>query len=84
MSRDALLAEILRLPPAERRALALAVLEHPDNDDAPADPVDPAVDPAIEDAWHAEVQRRRERLQTGQDRAVPWEEVEARVFRRDD
>ena len=81
MSRDALLAEILRLPPAERRALALAVLEHPDNDD---DPAAPAVDPALEDAWHAEVQRRRERLESGQDRAVPWDEVDARVFGRDE
>lgn len=76
MSRDDILARALDLPPAERRALALELLQTTD------DVVD--VDPVVEAAWYAEVQRRRRLIDSGEMKLIPWEEVEARVFGPDE
>jgi len=72
MSTHLLLAEVLALPPEERRMFfekLREVLEHPES-----------AAKAIEDAQFAEVERRWQRLQSGEDKPIPWEEVHARVF----
>lgn len=38
-------------------------------------------DPAIEDAWMAEIDRRLEEIQTGKVQGIPGEEVSARIRR---
>ena len=75
MSRDALFAEVMRLPPSERVALALAVLEHTETD--------AVTDPAIEVAWDAELERRRRLIDSGEMRLVPWAEVRAELLADD-
>lgn len=72
MSAHLLLAEVLALPLEERRAFLEKLresVEHPDS-----------VAHSIEDAQFAECERRWQRLQSGEDKAVPWEVVHARVF----
>jgi putative addiction module component (TIGR02574 family) len=79
MSRDAILAQALDLPVAERRALALELLESTQDADQQLD-----LDPAIEAAWRTEIQRRRKLLDAGETTLIPWEEVDARVFGPDE
>jgi putative addiction module component (TIGR02574 family) len=66
---DHLLEEALGLPAEERSALVVALL----------DSLDGADDPAVSDAWRAEVRRRRAELRAGATRAVPWAEAKARL-----
>ena len=73
MTRDALLAEVMRLPPEERRALALEVL------DSSEDPLRPD----IEASHRAELDRRIALSDAGQLQYSPWGEVKARLFGRD-
>jgi putative addiction module component (TIGR02574 family) len=72
MSAHLLLAEVLALPLEERRAFIEKLresIEHPDS-----------VNKSIEDAQFAEVERRWQRYESGQDRGSAWEQVHARVF----
>lgn len=71
MSRDDIRALAFELPLAERRALAFELLET--TGDARA--VD--LDPATEEAWYVEVQRRRKLIESGEMKLVPWEDFRA-------
>jgi putative addiction module component (TIGR02574 family) len=64
---SALLDDALRLPPAEREALGLALL---DSVHGPADPGD------VEAAWAEEIHRRLEDLRAGRSTGRPWLDVE--------
>lgn len=66
---DHLLDEVLALPPEERTAVAVALL----------DSLEDADSASISDAWRAEVKRRRDELRAGVVRAVPWSEVKQRL-----
>ncbi|MBK7826454.1 addiction module protein [Nannocystis sp.] len=70
MTRDALLAEVMRLPIEERRALALEVLEHSDGEEA--------MHPDIEASHRAELDRRLQLIDAGLMKYSPWDEVRAR------
>ena len=65
---DHLIDEALALPPEERSAVALALLDSLGEDEA-----------GVSRAWADEVQRRREELRSGAVRAVPWDEAKARL-----
>lgn len=65
-----LLAEALGLREEERGELAARLI----------DSLDPAVDDDAEAAWHLEIQRRIEELETGQVRAIPWPEARRMIL----
>ncbi len=67
MSHDALLAEILRLPLAERHELLLAMLE----------PQDGSENDRLGEAMYAEVKRRCKLIEAGQVSFDPWRPDEA-------
>ncbi|MDC0674739.1 addiction module protein [Nannocystis radixulma] len=75
MSAARLLNEILSLPPEERRALMRQVLAS--LSDATPDAPESA---SIEEAWYAEIQDRRRRLDAGEMTLIPWEEVRAELL----
>jgi putative addiction module component (TIGR02574 family) len=66
---DNLLADVLRLPPEERSALAAALI----------DSLETAEEPAISQAWRTELLKRREDLREGRVKGQPWTEVRARL-----
>jgi putative addiction module component (TIGR02574 family) len=73
MSRpDALLQEVLKLPPKERADVAAELLAS--LDDEPAAERD-----QIEKAWGAEIERRARRALAGESQGAPWEEVQQQV-----
>jgi putative addiction module component (TIGR02574 family) len=43
--------------------------------------LDTEVEPGVEAAWLAEIERRMEDLDSGKAQSIPWEEVRARLFR---
>ncbi len=75
MTREALLAEAMRLPLEERRALARDLLDDSDTEI----PMDPDVEASI----LAELARRTQLIESGQMQSSPWEEARARIFRRE-
>lgn len=64
-----LLQKALALSDEERASLAGSLLE---SLDAPADD-------DVEAAWHAEIARRIDDLDSGRSKTVPWEEVRAQI-----
>ncbi len=70
---DQLFAEAKLLPPEDRSLLACALLDSVEGDDN----VDEA---AIERSWIAESIRRSDELQRGTVKAIPWDEVKARLL----
>ena len=66
---DILLDQALNLPPEERSAVALALLDSLEGTD----------DRAISDAWRTELLQRRARLRSGAVKAAPWAEARARM-----
>ena len=62
-------AEALALSPDERSELARALLRS--LDDEPGD------DPAVDEAWAAEIERRAASVADGTAELVPWDEVKA-------
>jgi putative addiction module component (TIGR02574 family) len=66
---DHLIDEALALPPDERSAVALALLDSLDGED----------EATVSTAWADEVRRRRHELRSGAARAVPWDEAKARL-----
>lgn len=66
---DHLLHEALELPPDERSALVIALL----------DSLEGSADQSIADAWRDEVLRRREALRAGLTDAIPWHEARVRL-----
>ena len=63
------LVEALRLPEAERAALAGELIES----------LETEVDADAEAAWSAEIHRRVEDLNSGRARTVPWAEARRRI-----
>lgn len=70
MTAARVLEELLALPPDERREVVLRALET----------LEDSIPPEVEDAWYAEVQGRRRRLESGETKPVPWEAVQARLL----
>ena len=66
---DHLLDEALLLPTDERSALVVALLDSIEGRD----------DPAVSEAWRAEILRRKAGLRDGSIRAAPWAEARARL-----
>jgi len=65
-----LLKDALALEPEERAALAESLLES----------LDSGAEPANEEAWRAEIQRRLAEIDAGIVSLVPWEEAERRLW----
>ena len=78
MSRDDIFARAMDLPVAERRTLALELLESTEDTGQATE-----LDPDIEAAWYAEIQRRRRDLEAGTVELIPWEQVRAELFADD-
>jgi putative addiction module component (TIGR02574 family) len=57
-----LLNDAMRLPDAQRAALAAALIESLDND----------VDASAEAAWSTEIARRLREVESGQVKTIPW------------
>jgi len=75
---EAVLADVLALPSREQRRVLVALLDRLDSDAAHGGrTVVPARDEGYEDAWAAELQRRIERLDSGTDQGVAWDDVVA-------
>jgi len=66
---DHLLDEVLGLPPEERSAVAVALI----------DSLTGSNEGAVSEAWHAELLSRRERLRAGAVQGTPWSEARARM-----
>ena len=66
---DHLLDEVLDLPPDERSAVAMALIDSLEAGDRRV----------VSEAWRAELLLRRERLRTGATKAIPWSEAQARI-----
>lgn len=60
----------MKLPPEARGALAARLI----------DSLDDGIDPAAEDAWDQEIQRRITELDEGRVTTVPWSEVRRRLM----
>ncbi len=69
---DDLLKEALKLPPEARAALAGSLL----------DSLDQEVDEDAETAWHAEIDRRLNYLDSGKIKPVPWPEARRKIVGR--
>ena len=61
------------LSPDERAALAALLLES----------LESAPDDGAEDAWAGEIDRRMADYRAGRIKTIPWQEVRARLHRRD-
>ena len=66
---DLLLDEVLELPPEERSAVAMALIDSLESSDQRV----------VSEAWRTELLQRRERLRTGAVTATPWAEARARM-----
>jgi putative addiction module component (TIGR02574 family) len=66
---DHLIDEALALPPEERSAVALALLDSLGGED----------EAAVSQAWADEIRRRKQDLRSGTARAVAWEQAKARL-----
>jgi putative addiction module component (TIGR02574 family) len=64
-----LLNEALRLPPADRAALAGRLFDSLETDE-----------PDSESAWQAEIERRIAELDQGKVKAIPWAESRRMIF----
>jgi putative addiction module component (TIGR02574 family) len=67
-----LLDQALRLSADERAVLAASLWASLETDSAPE----------IEAAWAEEIRRRLERIESGEDQPVPWEELRGRLRAR--
>jgi len=74
MARDlrTLFREAFELPEQDRATLAGLLIES----------IEGPPDPAVEEEWAIEAERRWRELETGEVQAIPWEEVRAKLFRR--
>jgi len=73
-SRDKILRKALSLPEQDRADLAGALI----------DSLDAEVEERVEEAWHAEIERRAKELDSGAVQSIPWEVVKARLSRSRD
>lgn len=67
-----LFEEAMRLDPKERAALMRLLV----------DSLDAESEEGVEEAWRVEIERRIEKLDSGQVQTVPWEELRARLYQR--
>ncbi len=67
---DRLIDEALELAPDERSAVALLLMDSLDSLDG---------DDSVTEAWAAEIRKRKSELRSGVVRAVPWDQVRARL-----
>ncbi len=72
MTQDAsrLLAEALRLPPADRADLAAELIES----------LDDTADDDADAAWDAQIQDRIAQLDAGAVKTIPWAQVRRRIM----
>jgi putative addiction module component (TIGR02574 family) len=70
-SREDVLRTALALPERDRADLVGALIDSLDAD----------TELGVEEAWRAEIERRAGELESGAVRAIPWEEVKARLMR---
>jgi hypothetical protein len=74
MTPDQLFAEALRLPEAERSALAARLIES----------LESTADPDAEPAWDEEIRQRLRELDSGSVRQVPWAEARRLILESTD
>ena len=74
MQRDPeeVLKDTLSLAPEVRAALIDSLISS----------LDQAADPAAENAWRAEIQRRLQQIDTGAVHPIPWEDARRRLWSR--
>jgi putative addiction module component (TIGR02574 family) len=64
-----ILEKALALTEEERAELAASLVES----------LDPTIDADAESAWQQEIARRADQLNSGKDKTIPWEQVQAQV-----
>ena len=69
---DRILSEMQQLNDQERNLLTDRLLE--------LVPDERNIAPMIDEAWRAEVRRRCEKIESGETKLIPWEEVRADLF----
>ena len=67
-----LIDDALALPSHDRARVAAALLAS----------LDDSADPDATSVWAAEIERRAERVLSGESRGAPWDEVRARLLER--
>ena len=74
MGRDLrqMFREAFDLPENERATLAGLLIES----------IEGPPDPAVEEEWAAEAERRWQEIEKNEVTTIPWEEVRAKLFRR--
>jgi putative addiction module component (TIGR02574 family) len=72
-TKEALLSDVLRLPPEERAEVAHKLLLSLDEG---------SEDPDAQAAWSAELQHRAHEVLDGSVKTVPWEQIEERISTR--
>ena len=74
MSRDLrdVFREAFELPENDRATLAGLLIES----------LEPPPDPDVEELWAEEAERRWREIEAGTAQTIPWEEVRAKLFRR--
>lgn len=68
---EKLLQQVPELPEADRTAIAARLIERLDSE----------ADEGVEAAWADEIRRRIAAIDSGQERILDWDDVEARLFR---
>lgn len=69
-AKDSVIIEAMKLPERERMEVAERLYES----------LDGPSDPDAEEAWAAEIERRRRLIDSGQAVLVPWEETRRRIM----
>jgi putative addiction module component (TIGR02574 family) len=75
MARDLknVFREAFELPESDRATLAGLLIES----------LEPPPDPEVEELWAQEAERRWREIESGAVTTIPWEEVRAKLFRRE-
>lgn len=71
---EELLKQVLDLSGVERATIVTRLIESLDSE----------TDEGVEAAWSDEIRRRIEAVDSGEERLLGWDEVETRLFRRQD
>lgn len=71
---EELLKQVLDLSGVERATIVSRLIESLDSE----------TDEGVEAAWSDEIRRRIEAVDSGEERLLGWDEVETRLFRRQD
>ena len=76
-----LLDQVMALPAAERAALGDELLASVNDWERDGELAEEALDPVME-AWLDEAERRLERIDSGEEKTVPWEDALRRLKTR--